>query len=106
MYQPANGVGVLVTLLVFLFFTNWLFRFDFEVAAGRRGTILEKDREAAAWRSFCGVLLFAVILLLIWQAFGLRVPRMESSPQGVVKAGYQLLTHSEIYWDMGFRCWN
>jgi ABC-type nitrate/sulfonate/bicarbonate transport system permease component len=99
--QPATGSGVLIAVLSLLFFVNWVFRSNFDLIAGQRGIILNKDWNSASWKSFCAVLLFAVAFLIIWQmVVSLRFPRFQSSLLGVVEAGYQLLTYGEIYNDI------
>jgi ABC-type nitrate/sulfonate/bicarbonate transport system permease component len=46
-------------------------------------------------------LLFALTLSVLWELVAyMRFPRWSSSPLGVMSAGYQLLTHGEIYTDI------
>ncbi|MGE5307200.1 MAG: hypothetical protein ACM3TN_28155 [Alphaproteobacteria bacterium] len=96
-YRPAQGAGVFITILGFLLLINWVFSFDFELAAERLRTIHAKVRDTATWISFCGFLLFAVIFLMIWQLIGLVTFPFLSSPVGVMKAG---LAYSQIYLDV------
>jgi ABC-type nitrate/sulfonate/bicarbonate transport system permease component len=91
-YQPAKGLGVLITLIVLLFFINWIFRSNFDLTAERCGIILKRFH-SETWKSACGFLLLALSLLILWH-------RWHNSPIGVVQAGYHLLAQSEFYRDV------
>lgn len=100
-YQPATGLGALITLTALLFFINWIFRSNFDLTAERRGTIL-KHFHGETWKSACGFLLFAFSFLIFWCLVGcLRFPGLFNSPLRVVEAGYDLVEQGEIYRDVG-----
>jgi ABC-type nitrate/sulfonate/bicarbonate transport system permease component len=87
-YRPAEGVGVLITLLVSLVFINWIFHFDFDLAAERCRTIHERNRGNPTWNSFCALLLFAVLVfLLLWEVIG-APGSLFPSPLNVLTAGF------------------
>ena len=100
-YQLAFGLGVLLAFTVLLIFINWIFQSDFDLAARQCGIVLDKDVESTSWSSVPGFLLFAVTLMIVWEmVVYLRFHHWASSPLGIMAAGYQLLTHSEIYVDI------
>jgi ABC-type nitrate/sulfonate/bicarbonate transport system permease component len=100
-YQPAKGLGVLLTLVAFLFFVNWVFRSNFELAAERCGGFLNYlQRES--WKSACGFLLFALsFLIFCYFVDYLWSPALFNSPLRVMETGYHLLEQGEIYGDIG-----
>ena len=96
-YRPPQGVGVFITISAFLLLVNWVFSFDFGLAAERLRMIHDDFRNTSTWISFWRFLLFAVIFLIIWQVIGLVTFPFLGSPVGVVKAG---LAYSESYLDV------
>jgi ABC-type nitrate/sulfonate/bicarbonate transport system permease component len=96
-YKPADGAGVFITIVAFLLLINWVFCFDFGLAAERFRMIQDHARKTKTWISFCGFLLFAVIFLIIWQGIGSIIFPFFTSPIGVVNAA---LAYSEIYPDI------
>ena len=99
--QLGAGFGVLVTLTALLIFIHWIFRSDFDVGARQYGTIINKVLTSTNWISVCEFLVFAFVVMIIWQmVVHFRFPNWPNSPLGVIAAGYQLLTGREIYGDM------
>lgn len=98
-YQRVQGLGVFLILVGLIIFIQWIFRSDFNLLAERRGILLREDLKSANWKWMCGFLLVALAFMilwgLVWQLVG------PNSPLGVISAGYQLLTHGEIYKDIG-----
>jgi hypothetical protein len=100
MFQPAIGLRVLLMLLIFLFFINWIFRSNFDLAARARATILTRELNSATWCSLCGAILVTAVCLLVWQAFAQPLHFISTSPLDTLKAGYYLLKHHETWNDI------
>ncbi len=99
--RPLKGFQVLLVLLMFLFLTNWVFRIRFDLMAERCGSILLAETRGGNWGSFIGVFLYAIFCLIIWQIFpSLRYHPFQSSPLGILRAGYSLLMEGEIWGDI------
>jgi len=99
-YQAPEGLGVFIVIVVLLMFIQWIFRIDFKLVAEQHRNILFEDLKSPTLRWMGGFLLFTLAFTVIWERVGyMRFPRWSASPLGAISAGYDLLTHIEIYID-------
>jgi NitT/TauT family transport system permease protein len=107
LFQPATGVQVVLMIVIFVAFINWIFYSNFEAAANTREIIIRKELETANRRSLLGAIVIVIASLLIWQTFssvslyGSSVsPIAPVSPLDATKAAYNLFGSGEIWLHM------
>jgi ABC-type nitrate/sulfonate/bicarbonate transport system permease component len=98
----TRGFEVFALFLVFLLFTNWVFRSNFDLAARRHEIILTKQLNSADRKSFIGALLLTILCFVGWQILSPPLaPFFQASPFYALRGGYYLIESGEIWGDIG-----